>query len=154
MIPGRTNEIELDAPPGAYRGQCSEFCGPGHALMAFQVIAQPPAAFRAWLSAQGQPAAAPSEGPAATGMQLFQNAGCASCHTIRGTSANGTVGPDLTHVAGRRTIAALTLRTTRNALFAWITDPQRYKPGARMPGFASLAAAKRHALVAYLEGLR
>jgi cytochrome c oxidase subunit II len=154
MIPGRMKQIELDAPAGVYRGQCSEFCGPGHALMAFRVIVQPPSAFRAWLATQGQPAAAPAGGPAASGMQLFQNAGCASCHTIRGTPANGTVGPDLTHIGSRRTIAALTLRNTRNALFAWITDPQRFKPGARMPSFASLAAAKRHALVAYLEGLR
>jgi cytochrome c oxidase subunit II len=154
MIPGRTNEIELDAPPGVYRGQCSEFCGQGHALMAFNVIVDPPAVFRRWLSQQEQPAATPSGGQAATGMQLFQTAGCQDCHTIRGTAATGTVGPDLTHLGSRQTIAALTLRNTPNALYAWITDPQRYKPGAHMPGYASLAASRRHALVAYLEGLR
>jgi cytochrome c oxidase subunit 2 len=154
MIPGRTNEIELDAPPGVYRGQCSEFCGQGHALMAFNVIVDPPAVFRKWLAQQEQPVSAPSGGQAATGMQLFQTAGCQDCHTIRGTAANGTVGPDLTHFGSRQTIAALTLRNTPNALYAWITDPQKYKPGAHMPGFASLSAARRHALVAYLEGLR
>jgi cytochrome c oxidase subunit II len=154
MIPGRTNRIEIDAPtPGVYRGQCSEFCGEGHALMAFDVIVQRPAAFQAWLAQQQQRGVAPS-GSAAAGMQVFQTAGCGSCHAIAGTSATGTVGPNLTHLGSRSTIAALTLPNTRQALFNWITDPQHYKPGARMPGFASLPAGKRRDLVAYLESLR
>ncbi|HET6848356.1 MAG TPA: cytochrome c oxidase subunit II [Gaiellales bacterium] len=154
MIPGRTNRIEIDAPtPGVYRGQCSEFCGEGHALMAFDVIVQPPAAFRQWLANQQQTPPAPS-GVAAAGLQVFQSAGCGSCHMIAGTSAVGQVGPDLTHVGSRSTIAALTLPNTPQALYDWITDPQRYKPGARMPGFSSLPAGQRHSLVAYLESLR
>ena len=154
MIPGRTNSIVLDAPVGSYRGQCSEFCGPEHALMSFRVIAQPPAQFHAWLSAQERPARSPSGALAAAGTHLFLTAGCADCHTISGTPAAGTVGPDLTHLGSRSTLAALTLPNTPQSLFAWISDPQRYKPGAHMPGFASLPAAQRHALVAYLEGLR
>jgi cytochrome c oxidase subunit 2 len=81
-------------------------------------------------------------------------AGCQNCHVIRGTSAAGRVGPDLTHVGSRRTLAALTIPNTPRSLFDWITNPQRIKPGARMPGFASLPASERHALVTYLEGLR
>jgi cytochrome c oxidase subunit 2 len=155
MIPGKVNRIELDAPhPGVYRGQCSEFCGMGHAQMAFYVIVQPPDQFRAWLQNQEQPAAEPSGGQAAAGARAFMTAGCQNCHAIRGTSASGRVGPDLTHVGSRRTLAALTVPNTPRALFNWITNPQRIKPGARMPGFASLPASERHALVTYLEGLR
>jgi cytochrome c oxidase subunit 2 len=73
---------------------------------------------------------------------------------IRGTSAAGRVGPDLTHIGSRRTLAALTIPNTPRMLYDWISNPQAIKPGARMPGFASLPAAQRHALVAYLEGLR
>jgi cytochrome c oxidase subunit 2 len=155
MIPGRVNQIELDAPdPGVYRGQCSEFCGVGHAQMAFDVIVQPPGQFRAWLRNEEQPAAGPSGSPATLGEHAFMTAGCQSCHMIRGTSAAGRVGPDLTHVGSRRTLAALTIRNTPRSLYDWITNPQRIKPGARMPGFASLPASQRHALVSYLEGLR
>jgi cytochrome c oxidase subunit 2 len=154
MIPGRTNRIEIDAPtPGVYRGQCSEFCGAGHALMAFDVIVQPAAVFRQWLARQQQTPAAPA-GNAALGSQVFQSAGCGSCHAISGTSAVGTVGPNLTHFGSRSSIAALTLPNSPDSLFNWITDPQHYKPGARMPGFASLPAGQLRDLVAYLESLR
>jgi cytochrome c oxidase subunit II len=155
MIPGRRNRIELDVPDaGVYRGQCSEFCGLEHADMAFDVIVQPPAAFRAWLDEQARPAATPAAGAAALGRRVFLAQSCADCHTIRGTGAVGRVGPDLTHVGARRTLAALTIPNTAPKLYAWITDPQQVKPGARMPGFASLPASERKALVAYLEGLR
>jgi cytochrome c oxidase subunit 2 len=155
MEPGRTNRIEIEAPtPGVYRGQCSEFCGEGHALMAFDVIVQPTSAFRAWLAGQSRTPAQPTGASAAAGMQVFQAAGCASCHAIAGTPAAGTVGPNLTHFGSRSTIAALTMPNNPVALFDWITNPQRYKPGSRMPGFASLPVAKRHQLVDYLESLR
>jgi cytochrome c oxidase subunit 2 len=155
MIPGRVNRIELDAPDsGVYRGQCSEFCGVGHAQMAFDVIVQPPAQFRAWLAAQARPAAPPTGPQAILGRRVFMAVGCEDCHTIRGTAASGRVGPDLTHLDSRRTLAALTIPNTPRMLFDWISNPQRIKPGSRMPGFASLPAAERHALVAYLEGLR
>jgi cytochrome c oxidase subunit 2 len=154
MIPGRANRIELDAPdPGVYRGQCSEFCGVGHAQMAFYVIVQPPAQFRAWLRAQSRPAAAPAGAAARLGRRTFLTVGCEDCHAIRGTSADGRVGPDLTHLNSRRTLAALTIPNTPRMLYDWISNPQAIKPGVRMPGFASLPAAQRHALVAYLEGL-
>jgi cytochrome c oxidase subunit II len=155
MIPGQVNRIELDAPdPGVYRGQCSEFCGVGHAQMAFDVIVQPPGKFRAWLRNQAAPATQPPGADATRGQQAFMTVGCQDCHAIRGTPASGRVGPDLTHVGSRRTLAALTIPNTPRSLYDWITNPQRIKPGARMPGFASLPASERHALVTYLEGLR
>jgi cytochrome c oxidase subunit 2 len=155
MIPGRSNSIELDVPRvGTYRGQCSEFCGLGHAEMAFEVIVQPPNAFQAWLDHEAQPAKSAAGGAALTGAQEFQSASCADCHTIRGTPADGRVGPDLTHVGSRRTLAALTIPNTPGDLMQWITNPQGWKPGSRMPGFASLPLAARRALVAYLESLR
>jgi cytochrome c oxidase subunit 2 len=155
MIPGRVNRIELDAPdPGVYRGQCSEFCGVGHAEMAFDVIVQPPVAFRAWLAGQSRPAATPAGTRAILGRRTFMTVGCEECHTIRGTAASGRVGPDLTHLGSRRTLAALTIPNTPRTLFDWISNPQGVKPGARMPGFASVPASARHALVAYLEDLR
>jgi cytochrome c oxidase subunit II len=155
MIPGQVNRIELDAPdPGVYRGQCSEFCGVGHAQMAFDVIVQPPGKFRAWLRNQAAPATQPPGADATRGQRAFMTVGCQDCHAIRGTPASGRVGPDLTHVGSRRTLAALTIPNTPRSLYDWITNPQRIKPGARMPGFASLPASERHALVTYLEGLR
>src|SRR5204863_1613791 len=126
LIPGRENRLLLEADtPGRYRGQCSEFCGLQHAHMAVAVIAQPPAAFRRWLASQKRPAT----GSSAT----FMHASCGNCHTIRGTPADGTVGPDLTHVASRQTIAALELPNTPDFLRAWIRDPRRFKPVTRMP---------------------
>jgi cytochrome c oxidase subunit 2 len=154
MIPGRSNSIELDVPRvGTYRGQCSEFCGLGHAEMAFRVIVQPPGAYRSWLDHEAQPAATPSGGEALAGMRQFMSASCQDCHTIRGTPADGKVGPDLTHLGSRRTLAALTIPNTSQDLLQWITNPQWWKPGSRMPGFASLPISARRALVTYLEGL-
>jgi cytochrome c oxidase subunit 2 len=152
MVPGRRNRVLLYASqPGTYRGQCSQFCGFQHAHMAFQVVAQPPAAFREWLARAGSPATGGSS--AATGRQLFMTRQCASCHRIAGTSAQGFIGPDLTHVASRRWLAALTIPNTPRWLTAWITNPQSIKPGSRMPDLG-LSRTDIAALVAYLETLR
>jgi len=146
LIPGRENRLLLEADvPGRYRGQCSEFCGLQHAHMAVAVVAQPPAAFRRWLANQKEPAA----GTNAT----FMKASCGSCHTIRGTPARGKVGPDLTHLASRQTIAALELPNTRAFLRAWIRDPGRFKPGTRMPKLP-LTNGEVGRLVDYLVRLR
>jgi cytochrome c oxidase subunit II len=148
MIPGRENGILLEADrPGTYRGQCAEYCGLEHALMAFDVVAQRPAAFRRWLAAQQRPARGGG------GARLFQREACAGCHRIRGTAAVGNVGPDLTHVGSRLTIAAGTLPNTRANVEAWIRDPQHVKPGNKMPAI-SLSDRDRAAVVAYLERLR
>jgi cytochrome c oxidase subunit 2 len=149
LIPGRTNSILLRADrPGRYRGQCAEFCGLQHANMAFEVVAEPAARFRRWLAAQARPAA-----PRGSGEQAFLGVGCAACHTIRGTPAEGDVGPDLTHVASRTTLAALTIPNNRASLAAWIADPQHVKPGNKMPRL-DLGRPELQAVVAYLESLK
>ena len=153
-IPGRMNAIELDADAvGRYRGQCAEFCGLQHAHMGFYVFADPPARFQRWLAAQERPAAPPAGPLERQGEQLFMSGPCSSCHTIRGTNAQGYVGPDLTHVAGRTTLAALTLPNHRSDLAGWIGDAQHFKPGNQMPD-VNLSGSQRQALVAYLEGRR
>lgn len=152
-IPGRRNAIELYADkPGVYRGECLQYCGLQHAHMDFLVFADPPAKYRAWLADQQRPARAPASAAAQRGMQLFTQGSCQSCHTIRGTSAHGTVGPDLTHVASRTTLAGVTVPNTRSELSRWIPDSQSIKPGNQMPDIR-LSSRQLHALVAYLDGL-
>ena len=154
LIPGRTNVIELDADrAGRYRGECAEYCGLQHAHMGFDVVAQPAAAFRRWLADQGRPARAPVSALARRGEQVFLDGPCSSCHTIRGTSARGYVGPDLTHLQSRSTLAALAIPNSRSDLAEWITDSQRVKPGNQMPN-VDLTGSQLRAVIAYLEGLR
>jgi cytochrome c oxidase subunit 2 len=145
MIPGTENRLLLIADrPGIYRGQCAEFCGLQHANMAVEVIAEPKAVFEAWLARNARPATRSNA--------LFaQN--CSGCHEIRGTTAHADVGPDLTHFASRRTIAAVTLPNTPQNLREWLRDPQHVKPGNRMPNL-ELSDADWTALQRYLESLR
>ena len=153
MIPGKDNAILLRADrTGVYRGQCAEYCGLQHAHMALLVYADPPARFRAWLSNMARRARTPT-GIARRGERVFLQEGCGGCHTIRGTGANGDVGPDLTHLASRRTIAADTLPNRKGYLGGWILDPQHAKPGNKMPGFA-LSGPELQALLDYLTSLK
>lgn len=154
LIPGATNVTWLMADrPGVYRGQCSEYCGRQHANMATLVVAEPPERFAAWLASQRMPAAAPDAEAARAGSAVFARVGCAACHTVRGTSAAGRIGPDLTHVASRRTIAAGMLPNTPGHLAGWISNAPALKPGTLMPAMA-LRPRELHALVAYLQTLR
>jgi cytochrome c oxidase subunit 2 len=154
-LPGRTSAVELYADAvGRYRGECAEFCGLQHAHMGLWIYADPPAKFERWLARESKPAAAPSGAPAGAGRDVFLRGACASCHQIRGTSASGDVGPDLTHVASRRTLAALTIPNDSTYLRDWIRDSQRFKPGNEMPGFGGLSDQELRGLVAYLEGLK
>jgi cytochrome c oxidase subunit 2 len=154
QIPGRANRELLYADhPGVYRGQCAEYCSLQHAHMSFYVVAQTPAAYAAWLRAQSAPAGAPPPGLAARGRVLFLATTCSSCHAIRGTSARAAIGPDLTHVASRSTLAALTIANTPADLLHWISDPQHVKPGAKMPKLA-LSSSQFRAIAAYLRSLR
>lgn len=154
LIPGRRNRVLLEADrPGVYRGQCAEYCGLQHAHMALDVIAEPAARFRAWLADNARPATAPAAPQARSGQAAFLSSGCASCHAIRGTPAAGRIGPDLTHLAGRQTLAGLTIPNTAPMLADWIGDPQHVKPGNRMPDVA-LRPAELDAVVSYLTGLR
>jgi cytochrome c oxidase subunit II len=154
MIPGRQNRVLLYASrPGRYRGQCSQFCGLQHANMAMYVFAQKPAAFRAWLANMGSPARSSSTGQVAAGKRLFMSSQCASCHRIAGTPAQGTVGPDLTHLATRTSLASVTIPNTPAYLAAWIANPQAIKPGTRMPDLG-LSRGEVSQLVAYLDSLK
>jgi cytochrome c oxidase subunit II len=154
MIPGQQTEMILEADaPGRYLGQCAEFCGIQHARMRMVVIAQEREEFDAWLAAQAEPAMPPVGAAAERGSELFAEVGCASCHVVRGTAAGGELGPDLTHVASRTTLAAVTRTNTRDDLAEWIADPQSVKPGALMPP-APVSDADLDDLVAYVEGLR
>ena len=145
LVPGRNNRT--------YRGQCAEFCGLQHAHMAFEVIAEPAPAYQAWLANMAANAPPPATPAARAGEQAFLRDQCASCHTIRGTGAQGRIGPDLTHLESRTTIASLTLPNDPRYLAEWIRDPQHFKPGNRMPGL-NLTDQDINSLVAYLRGLR
>ncbi|MFL5238170.1 MAG: cytochrome c oxidase subunit II [Rhizomicrobium sp.] len=154
LIPGRPNELTVRAERlGVYRGQCSEFCGLQHAHMAFLVIAEEQAAFDNWVRSQQESATGPADAEIAAGRQVFLSRPCAACHAIRGTSATGTTGPDLTHVGGRKYIAAGLFETTRGSLAAWIADPQTLKPGNNMP-MVPLSADELRSVSAYLASLK
>jgi cytochrome c oxidase subunit 2 len=154
LIPGRTNELTIRAErPGVYRGQCAEFCGMQHAHMAFLVIAETQSEFDGWISEQRRPSTPPSGEETAAGQQTFLSKPCAACHTIRGTTATGTTGPDLTHVGSRKYIAAGLFETTRGSLAAWTADPQTLKPGNNMP-MVPLTPDELRSVSAYLAGLK
>jgi cytochrome c oxidase subunit 2 len=151
MVPGYRNRVLLDASQtGVFRGQCAQFCGFQHAHMALKLFVQTPSAFRAWLHQISAPAS-PSTHNA--GEHIFMTSQCESCHRIAGTQAQGTIGPDLTHMASRTTLASDTIPNTPGELAAWIRNPQAIKPGSRMPDLG-LPNAKIAALVSYLESLR
>ena len=154
LVPGITTRTWLQADrPGIYRGQCAEFCGHQHANMAFLVVAEPMEQYQAWLQQQRRAAAEPAGDAAGRGRELFVNGTCVICHTVRGTRAGSRLGPDLTHLASRRTLAAGTLPMTREHLGRWISDSQAIKPGNRMPP-NPLNGEDLQALLAYLEGLK
>ncbi|WP_236844345.1 cytochrome c oxidase subunit II [Bordetella sp. 02P26C-1] len=153
MIPGHTNRLRIRAQaPGVYRGQCAEYCGAQHTKMAFMVQAVAPEAFNDWVGQQMRPAAA-ADGRLRTGAQLFQQA-CSRCHTVRGTEARGTSGPDLTHVGGRMTLGAGVLRNNLGAMAGWIAGNQDLKPGNPMPAFRDWSGVELLAVARYMDSLK
>jgi cytochrome c oxidase subunit 2 len=154
QIPGDENSVWFQADSaGVYHGLCAEFCGHQHAKMAFLLIAEPPAEFATWLARQRDTAMTPIDSLAKRGQEVFLTSTCVMCHTIAGTPAGSRIGPDLTHLASRQTIAAGTLPNTRGYLAGWVLNPQAFKPGAKMPA-TQLDSADLQALLAYLESLR
>jgi cytochrome c oxidase subunit 2 len=152
-IPGHASSLTLKADrPGRFAGRCAEFCGLQHAHMQLLVIADPPAVFESWRQGQRRPAAEPATSLAQRGRDVFMSGPCVLCHTVLGTTAGARVGPDLTHVGSRMTLAAGTLPNTPGHLAGWIVDPQGVKPGTRMPA-NSVSADDLQALVAYVGGL-
>ncbi|WP_342713832.1 cytochrome c oxidase subunit II [Paraburkholderia lycopersici] len=152
-IPGQVNHQWIEADhPGVWRGQCTQFCGPQHAHMAMEVMAQPPADFARWLDAQAKTAAPAQDGAALRGEKLFMEH-CAGCHAVRGTQADGAQGPDLTHLASRRLIAAGTLANTPVNRLDWVAHAQQRKPESLMPDIA-LTPAEASDLGAWLDTLQ
>jgi len=150
LIPGRMNRMLWDADrTGIYDGRCSEFCGVQHAHRVVRVFLQPQAQIRAWLTNMSKSAMFSDS----RGEKVFLAHACSGCHQIRGTPARGLVGPDLTHLTSRTTLAAGTIPNTRDELANWIIDPQAVKPGNRMPAL-NLAGPDFDALLAYLRTLK
>jgi cytochrome c oxidase subunit 2 len=109
--------------------------------------------FNSWYNSQLQPAAPPSDSMSKAGEKIFMSKGCPLCHTVGGTLAQGHIGPPLTHIGSSYTLAAGTLKNTRGNMAGWIVDPQRIKPGVRMPP-NDLAGTELQALLSYLESLK
>ena len=151
MIPGRLTSLMLEPTvTGSYRGVCAEYCGASHARMAFAVEVMEPADFDRWLQNESRPAAA----PASDGAGAFIRHGCGACHAIRGTPAIATIGPDLTHVGSRRSVAAATLPNEIDQIARWLAEPDHVKPGVLMPPFRMLPVNELHAIAAYLRSLQ
>ena len=154
LIPGHPTSTWLKADrEGTFRGQCAEFCGYQHAHMRLEFVAESPEKFESWIATQRQNAFGPATGIQQRGQDLFVHNQCLTCHTIQGTNARATAGPDLTHFGSRTLIGAGALPNTPENLSAWIANPQNIKPGVRMPA-NPFAADDLNALVAYLESLK
>jgi cytochrome c oxidase subunit II len=154
MIPGRRTRLRLDPTrAGTFRGVCAEYCGTSHAFMAMRVVVSEPHELARWLERQAAPASSPRGQLAVRGAAAFLENGCGACHSVRGTAADGVIGPDLTHVGSRLTLAAGRLSNDTTALERWIADAPRIKPGVTMPHFAMLPRSELSALAAYLKGL-
>jgi cytochrome c oxidase subunit 2 len=154
LIPGRDTDITITPRQvGIFRGQCAEFCGAEHAKMALVVDVDSYPDFIKWWEHQLQPAPAPATPLAKAGYQFVTSRNCSACHAIAGTPASATFGPDLTHLASRRTIAAGAMPMGEGNLYGWVADPQSIKPGAKMPTIG-LEPDQLHAVVAYLETLK
>ena len=154
MIPGRSTRLKLrPTKTGQFRGVCAEYCGASHALMSFVAVVLTPEEFDAWIHAQTQPAQPVASPLADRGQALFLSNGCNACHAIRGTSAGGVVGPDLTHVGGRLSLGAGTLPNDEEGFRRWVAETATVKPGVHMPAFGMLPQEDRRALAAYLDGL-
>ena len=154
LIPGKVNSIWLQADkPGVYRGQCAEYCGLQHAQMAFWVIAESQEQFNAWKQNQTQTSVPAASDSQKRGQQVFLSSTCVMCHAINGTPAGSNIGPNLTHVGSRNTLAAATIANTREHLAQWIKDSQQIKPGNKMPQ-NNLSDADLQSLIDYLQSLK
>lgn len=155
LIPGQPNLIRIQADqPGTYRGQCAEYCGAQHAHMMLIVVAQPEAEYEAWRAAQLEDSAPPANPDQASGQEQFMDKPCALCHTIRGTDAHGTVGPDLTHIGSRQGLASNMLTNNAANLAAWVTHAQALKPAVAMPNVTQFTGTQLNEIVAYLQSLK
>jgi cytochrome c oxidase subunit 2 len=158
VVPGWVNHLMIEAgEPGTFDGQCVEYCGLSHANMRLKVVAQTPADFQQWLADQAKPLTAPTSADAMAGQKVFLAQACTGCHAIRGTSAQGEVGPDLTHFASRSGFAGDIFPRTDAYLRKWLSDAPAMKPGSKMPaGVAQLGLSQKDitVLIAFLQSLQ
>jgi cytochrome c oxidase subunit 2 len=155
MIPGRQTRLRLEPTRiGEFRGVCAEYCGTSHALMGFPVLVLEKEDFARWLKRQAEPAHESTEPLAARGKHSFLASGCGACHTVRGTPADGVVGPDLTHVGSRRTLGAGLLANELDDYVHWLAHADTLKPDVHMPAFGMLPPPELRALAVYLESLQ
>jgi cytochrome c oxidase subunit 2 len=155
MIPGRTTRLTLEpTQTGTFRGACAEYCGTSHAWMSFSVIVLKEKDFAHWLARQAEPRSPPPNALASRGEAIFLASGCGACHAVRGTQADGVVGPDLTHVGSRLSLGAGRLGNQADDFARWIAHTERLKPAVLMPTFDMLSREELDALGAYLDGLR
>ncbi|WP_339749972.1 cytochrome c oxidase subunit II, partial [uncultured Rubinisphaera sp.] len=154
MLPGRTTRLTLEPTKiGTYRGVCAEYCGTSHALMNFSVVVLSKEDFEAWLNQQKSPAYQTNHELAIRGQEIFINSGCGACHSVRGTSADGIIGPDLTHVGSRNGLAADALPNDPESFRNWIAHTKTLKPDALMPEFQAYSEEELSALAKYLDNL-
>jgi cytochrome c oxidase subunit 2 len=155
LVPGITNHLRIQADrPGRFEGRCAEYCGAEHALMRLLVVAEPPAGFAAWMANQSAPARAPFDPVAQAGRSVFESRGCPLCHRVRGTSAAGTVGPDLTHFGTRARLGANSLPNEHAYVMAWATRAQFFKPGVLMPNITDFKETELDSVATYLQALQ
>ena len=153
-VPGHLNHLWIRADrPGVYQGVCAEFCGSEHTWMRMIVVAEPQSDFDAWQTAQLTTPVAPASGLAGQGFQVFKDETCLNCHAISGLQGHKHIGPDLTHIAGRRIIASGAAPNDPEDLFRWLKDPASIKPESHMPNF-QLSDDRVNALVADMETLK
>ncbi len=155
LLPDKVNTLVLEADePGRHLNRCAEFCGLQHTLMGMDVVAEPAEGFAAWVASRQPPAAQPASVEARRGLDVFLGAGgCASCHSVRGTVATATRGPDLTHVASRASLGAAAVPNTPDQRARWVSDPHTIKRGVAMPA-PDISGEELAGLLAYLAGLR
>ena len=155
MLPGRGTRLALTPTrTGLFRGVCAEYCGASHAFMQFDVIVESRNEFDRWLAHQATPAVRPTDPAEVRGERAFLSHGCGACHAVRGTSADGVIGPDLTHVGSRRSLAAVTLPNGIDHFQHWIAHTDDVKPESKMPRFSMLPDDELRTLATYLKGLR
>jgi cytochrome c oxidase subunit II len=152
LIPNHPNSMWVDPhETGLDLGQCAQYCGTQHALMLLRVYVDSREDFDRWIQQQSQPARV--NGTVSEGQRIFETTACVNCHTIAGTAAKGTFGPDLTHLMSRQTIASGAAKNTIGDLIAWIYNPDAIKPGCKMPSMG-LSPEQSAEVAAYLATLR
>jgi len=154
LIPGQVNHLRFTATKtGRFDGRCAEFCGIQHARMEFVVFVDSAQDYQKWVATNRAATAEATGAAAQRGQQLLVSSSCAGCHAVAGTAAQGQLGPDLTHLASRKTLGAGTVDNTPDRLAQWLDHTQSLKKGAHMPE-VDLTAQQIQDLVDYLKTLK